>query len=92
MFDFAADSGKRRMAAVKSLPGLHHSKMFIFIFFRITEPILILRNRALLKPVVWGAYSPANYMAVYEESQSNRDSDFHSFICLVVPRATIYIL
>ena len=32
----------------------------------------------------------ANYSVAYEETQSNRVSDFHDFVCSLIPKAILF--
>ena len=54
------------VVAVKRLPVLHHGAEYIFISFGIIEPILV-TLKILLKPVLGGVSSLANYIVAYEE-------------------------
>ena len=37
-----------------------------------------------------GVCSLANYSVAYEETQSNRVSDFHDFVCSLFPKAILF--
>ena len=44
-------------------------------------------NRIPLKPALVGVCSLANYSIAYEETQSNRVSDFRDFVCSLFQKA-----
>ena len=70
LFYFIAAGGKCRVATVKRLPVLHHSADYSFIFFSITEPILVtLKIEYRLRCCFGGGgiCSLANYKAAHEE-------------------------
>ena len=46
-------------------------------------------NRIPLKPALGGVCSLANYSVAYEETQSNRVSDFRDFVCSLFPKAIL---
>ena len=62
----------------------------------IIEPILvILKNQIPLKPALKGGgggsvCSLANYSVAYEETESNRVSDFRDFVCSLFPKAILF--
>ena len=43
-----------------------------------------------LKPALGGVCSLVNYNVAYEETQSNRVSDFHDFVCSLFPKAILF--
>ena len=47
-------------------------------------------NRIPFKPELGGVYSLANSSVVYEETQSNRVSDFRDFVCSLFPKAILF--
>ena len=47
-------------------------------------------NRIPLKPTLGGVCSLANYSVAYEETQSNRVSDFRDFVCSLFPKAIFF--
>ena len=47
-------------------------------------------NRIPLKPALGGVCSHANYSVAYEETQSNRVSDFRDFLCSLFPKAILF--
>ena len=47
-------------------------------------------NRIPLKPALGGICSLANYSVTYEESQSNRVSDFRDFVYCLFPKAILF--
>ena len=60
-----------------------------FISFGIIEPILvilIIRYPLALE----GICNLANYSVAYEETQSNRVSDFHDFVCSLFPKTILF--
>ena len=55
------------------------------------EPILvILKKRIPLKPALGGLCSLANYSVAYEETQSNRVSDFRDFVYSLFRKAILF--
>ena len=60
-----------------------------FISFEIIEPILTILK---IEHRLGGAYSLANYSIAYEETLSNRVSDFRDFLCSLFPKAIIFLL
>ena len=57
------------VAAVKRLLVLDYNQDYIFISFRIIEPIFCyFENGTALKPVLGDVYSLVNYTAVYEDT------------------------
>ena len=50
------------------------------------------KNRIALKLALGGGsvWSLANYSVVYEETQSNRASDFRDFVCSLFPKAILF--
>ena len=46
-------------------------------------------NRIPLKPVLGGVCSLANYSVAYEETQSNRISEFRDFVYSLFPKAIL---
>ena len=60
-----------------------------FISFGIIEPIPVILNRIPLKPALGGVCSLANYSFEYEETQSNRVSDFRNFVCSLFLKAIL---
>ena len=54
------------------------------------EPILvILKKRIPLKPALGGLCSLANYSVAYEETQSNRVSEFRDFVYSMFRKAIL---
>ena len=47
-------------------------------------------NRIPLKPTLGGVYSLTNYSVAYEETQSNRVSDFRDCVCSLFPKAILF--
>ena len=43
-----------------------------------------------LKPALGSVCSLANYSVAYEETQSNRVSDFRNFVCSLLPKAVLF--
>ena len=64
------------MMAVKSLPVHHHSASYILFPLESLSHPGYFENRIPLKPALGGVCSLANYSVAYEETQSNRVSDF----------------
>ena len=78
------------MCMYTSLTSFHTSNV-CFISFEIIEPILVIfENRISLKSALGGVCSLANYNVAYEETQSNRVSDFHDFMCSLFPKAILF--
>ena len=48
------------------------------------------KNRIPLKPALGGVCSLANYSVAYEDTQSNRVTDFHDFVCSLFPKAILF--
>ena len=49
-------------------------------------------NRIPLKPALGSVCSLSNYSVSYEETQSNRVSDFRDFVCSLFPKAILFWL
>ena len=47
-------------------------------------------NRTPLKPALGDVCSHTNYSVAYEETQSNRVSDFRDFVCSLFPKANLF--
>ena len=47
-------------------------------------------NRIPLKPALAGVCSLENYSVAYEETQSNRVSDFRDVVCSLFPKAILF--
>ena len=47
-------------------------------------------NRMPLKPALGGVCNLANYSFAYEETQSNRVSDFYDIVCSLFPKAILF--
>ena len=50
----------------------------------------VFENRISLKPALGDICSLANYNVAYEETQSNRVSDFRNFVCSLFPKAILF--
>ena len=48
-------------------------------------------NRIPLKPALGDVCTFANYSVAYEETQSNRVSDFRDFVCSLFPKAFLFV-
>ena len=71
-----------RAAAVKSLPVHHYSAGYIlFPLGSVSPSWFTFENRIPLKLALGCVCSFANYSVAYEETQSNRVSDFRNFVC-----------
>ena len=44
----------------------------------------------MLKPALGDVCSLANYSVAYEETQSNRVSEFRDFVCSLFPKASLF--
>ena len=49
-----------------------------------------IETRIPLKPALGGICSLANYSVPYEETHSNRVSDFRDFVCSLFPNAILF--
>ena len=52
--------------------------------------LVIFKNRIPLKPALGAVCSLSNYSVAYEETQSNRVSDFRDFVCSLFPKAILF--
>ena len=50
----------------------------------------VFENQIPLKPALGDICSLANYSVAYEETQSNRVSDFRNFVCSLFPKAILF--
>ena len=76
--------------SVWSKPHYSSSVRFIEMHF----PLINLNTLRLLiravKIILGGVCSLANYIVVYEETQSNRASDFGDFVCSLFPKSILF--
>ena len=79
-----------RVAAVKSLTVHHHNAGYILFSLGSLSPSSYLENQIPLKPALGGVCSLANYSVAYEETQSNRVSDFRDFVCSLFLKAILF--
>ena len=63
--------------------------IFYFLWDHLARPGYF-ENRILLKPVLGAVCSLSNYRVAYEETQSNRVSDFRDFVYCLFPKATFF--
>ena len=64
--------------------------IFYFLWGHLAHPGYF-ENRIPLKLALGGVCSLANYSVAYEETQSNRVSDFHDFfVCSLFPKAIFF--
>ena len=78
------------MAAVKSLPVHHHSVGYILFPLGSLSPFWFFENRIPFKPALGEVCSLANYSLAYEETRSNRVSDFHDFVYSLFTKAILF--
>ena len=66
--------------------------MWAFLSSGIIDPILVIfENRIPVNPALGGVRSHANYSVAYEETLSNRVSDFRDFVCSLFPKALFFV-
>ena len=63
--------------------------IFYLLWDHLAHPCYF-ENRIPLKPALGGVCSLANYSVAYEETQSNRVSDFSDFVCSLFPKAILF--
>ena len=72
------------------LPVHHHLADYILFPLGSFSPTWLFENRIPLKPALGDVCSLANYSVAYEETQSNRVSDFRDFVCSLFPKAILF--
>ena len=79
------------LAYVKCLIVHHYSAGYILLpLGSLSHPGYFENRRPPLKLALGGVCSLANYSVAYEETQSNRVSDFRDFVCSLFPKAILY--
>ena len=79
------------MTAVKSLPVHYHSASYVlFPVGSLSPSWLFWKSNTASVGARWGICSLANYGVAYEETQSNRVSDFCDFACSLFPEGILF--